>query len=141
MAEIFARAVRALAGGPYTAEQLDVWASRAAHQGFERRIRAIDFLVAEGAGGVVGFGALDRQTGQVEYLYVDPTVARQGIGTLLYRELERMAARHGLASLWLVASLNALPFYEHLGFRTEQTLMRRLDGVDIPCLRMSRPLV
>jgi putative acetyltransferase len=53
---------------------------------------------------------------EVTGVYVLPSVARNGVGTAIYEELERRAHEHGLAELGLLASLPAVPFYEGHGY-------------------------
>ena len=55
-----------------------------------------------------------------------PEAARKGVGTALVREIERLAAEHGLEQLEVLASVNAEPFYAALAYhrdsRTEHVL-------------------
>lgn len=59
---------------------------------------------------------LDGVAGEVRAVYVHPAFARQGVGATLYTDLEQAANEHGVGSLGLWASLNAVPFYERQGF-------------------------
>jgi len=45
-----------------------------------------------------------------------PSVARDGVGTEIYTELERRAREQAVAALGLSASLPAVPFYEVHGY-------------------------
>lgn len=53
---------------------------------------------------------------KLDKLYVSPDVSRQGVGKLLYRELERRALEEGASGIGLLSSLYAVPFYEAHGF-------------------------
>ena len=73
---------------------------------------------------VLGFGELhaeagdylDDVEGEVRAVYVHPAFVRQGVGSVLYADLERWARERGVDSLGLWASLNAVGFYERQGF-------------------------
>ncbi len=53
-------------------------------------------------------------------LYVHPAAAGQGVGTMLYDAVEKLAAARGAAQLTVDASDTAREFFEHRGFRAEQ---------------------
>lgn len=86
------------------------------------RIRAYrsDDAVATMAGdmpSVVGFIDID-DTGYMDMLFVDPTVARHGVASRLLDHVERYAAGGGIARLSVHASITARPFFLRHGFRT-----------------------
>ncbi|XVH33258.1 GNAT family N-acetyltransferase (plasmid) [Haloferacaceae archaeon DSL9] len=53
---------------------------------------------------------------EVTGVYVHPSVARQGVGTRIYTELERRARTHDVQTVGLSASRNAVAFYEAHGY-------------------------
>ncbi len=98
---------------------------------------------------VLGFGELryeaddylDGVAGEVRAVYVHPAFARQGVGTALYADLERAAREHGVASLGLWASLNAVAFYERQGFeRVTEHDHEFADSVAATVVEMYREL-
>ena len=76
-------------------------------------------VLAERAGAVVGTARL-RVTAEgvakAERVAVDRTLRGLGIGRLVMRALEAEAARQGHAAVVLGAQLEALPFYDRLGY-------------------------
>lgn len=83
------------------------------------------FVVAEIDGDIVAFGSLKLATSGAYEAHVDaeatgvyghPSVARQGVGTRIYTELERRARTRDAQMLGLSASPNAAPFYEAHGY-------------------------
>jgi putative acetyltransferase len=56
--------------------------------------------------------------------YVHPAVARQGVGTMLYEAIEKLAAARGAKKLTVDASDTARAFFEMKGFepRHRQTV-------------------
>lgn len=54
--------------------------------------------------------------GEITAVYVDPTVAGEGIGKHIYSKLEAYAYDQNVSSLGLWASLNAVPFSDAMGY-------------------------
>ena len=78
-------------------------------------------IVAENDDELLGFAVvLQREDGDAELdgLFVEPAQWRRGIGRALVAEAERLAARDGAASLWVIANTSALDFYGACGFVT-----------------------
>jgi GNAT superfamily N-acetyltransferase len=88
-------------------------------------------VVAEIGGRVAGFAAVVG--GELDGLFVEPDLWRQGIGAALIGEAAHEARRHGL-TLSVTASPGARDFYEHAGFSVEGETETRFG----PALRMSR---
>ena len=69
--------------------------------------------------GVAGWSVDSREAdcAFARYVFVAPAVARRGIGRRLMQTVERSVGAAGRARLQLWASLNAVGFYEALGYR------------------------
>ena len=91
--------------------------------------------VAEINGQIAGFAAVVENDGKAELdgLFVDPELSRQGIGSALVAEAVHEARRRGLA-LTVIASPEARVFYEKCGFTVEGDAETRFG----PALLMSR---
>jgi GNAT superfamily N-acetyltransferase len=90
-----------------------------------------DVFVAEREGRVAGFAALVG--GELDSLFVEPEMWRQGIGAALVEEAVHVARLRGL-SLSVVAGPGNRRFYEACGFSFEADAETRFG----PALRMSR---
>src|SRR5690349_18430972 len=127
--DIHTRAVRGLARTHYPPEVIDGWtvpATDAFYGSFMANTDDEIRLIAELDGTPVGIGVLVLAGSELRACYVAPEGARQGVGTALVQEIERLARAHGLDRLEVLASLNAEPFYRALGYHsnglTEHTL-------------------
>ncbi|MCY4074919.1 MAG: GNAT family N-acetyltransferase [Acidobacteria bacterium] len=127
--EIHERAIRGLAGSHYSQEAIEGWVVPATDENVRRLRLNADReirLVAELDGRPVGIGALVLETAELRAVYVSPEGARQGCGSALVHEIERIARDGAVARLTLHASLNAEQFYASLGYgvldRTEVVL-------------------
>ena len=92
-------------------------------------------MVADMDGQIAGFVAVVEKDGKAELdgLFVDPELWRQGIGSALVSDAVHLARQRGL-TLTVVASPEAKDFYEKCGFTVEGEA-ETLFG---PALRMSR---
>jgi GNAT superfamily N-acetyltransferase len=79
-----------------------------------------EVVVAEIDGRIAGFAAVLEKDGKADLdgLFVDPELSRQGIGSALVANAVHEARRQGL-SLTVVASPEARIFYEKCGFTVE----------------------
>jgi putative acetyltransferase len=126
--EIHHRAIRGLAAGHYTPDVLDGWVVPINDETLHELKRNPDNevrLIAELDGEPVGIGALVVEKSELRACYVSPEGVRRGCGSVLVREIERLARDNNLTHLELASSLNAEPFYAALGY----TVRERSDVV------------
>ncbi|MFM9845372.1 MAG: GNAT family N-acetyltransferase [Dongiaceae bacterium] len=134
-----------LAGGAYTAEQLAALRSNrdAAAYGAELALNHI-MLAFNGALGLVAMGGWiampdDATIGRIRKLAVHPAAARHGLGRLMVEDAERRAEETGCKHFIVRASLNAVPFYERLGYRvTSHGVVPTAAGIDVPMAMMEK---
>lgn len=138
--QTFLRSVRTLGASAYTTEQLAAWVSRMNPQRLEKRLLATVSFVAVQDGHIVGFSSLDVEHQELDFLYVHPSYAGQGIGRRLSDAVESAARLRNITQLNVVASLNAEPIYRHLGYEKERDMVKTIDGVRVACVRMSKSL-
>jgi putative acetyltransferase len=140
--EIVNSAIRGLAMGHYSPEQIDGWLVSLDEDRLEEFRRNEDGevrLVAELNGSPVGIGAV---AAELRACYVVPGVSRQGCGCALVREIERIATAQRVEKLWLAASLNAEAFYRAQGYRvTQRKPVTLRNGAELPAVFMEKQLV
>lgn len=125
LAAIFQASIEALTEEDYDESQRDAWASVADDErAFGATLAGCLTLVATIGGAPVGFIALEGKD-TIKMLYVYPPNARQGVATLLYGALEKLAAGRGARLLTVDASDTAKPFFDAQGFEPHrrQTVM------------------
>ncbi len=75
-------------------------------------------------------------------MYVSAAFGRQGVGSALLRELERLAKVRGCGELHLDSSLTAAPFYRHRGYEeTERAEHLLSSGTKMACVKMRKVLI
>ena len=116
LAEIFRASIEELTTEDYSEAQQDAWASAADDQGvFAERLGEQLTLVGTLNGSPVGFISLEAPE-RIGMLYVHPAAAGQGVGTMLYDAVEKLAAARGASKLTVEASDSASVFFQHRGF-------------------------
>lgn len=118
MAGVYRRSVRALGARDYSAEQVEAWAGQGPDAArFRRKIGdgRRGWVAVDVQGHVCGFVDLEAD-GHVDFLYVDPDQAGQGIAGKLLAELEQAARSAGLTRLYVEASETARPVFERHGY-------------------------
>jgi putative acetyltransferase len=137
---IHARSVRALCSGDYTPEQIEAWIGKRTPEEMAQRIAMHPFFVAERNGKLTGYAVYNVNSSELLSIYVDPDFARQGVASALMNVLLADAWSKGLATLWLDASLSAVPFYETVGFVRIMETTHAFRGVPLECMRMEMSL-
>jgi N-acetylglutamate synthase-like GNAT family acetyltransferase len=141
IAGVHAAAVGGIRTALYTPAEIRAWAVPKRPESYEESIGSKEFFVAEEGGAIVGFGVLNRESAEIEAVYVSPGAGRRGIGLEILRKLEERARANGIGELRLNASLNAVPFYERAGYVAQERSKYRLaTGVEIACVPMTKAM-
>src|SRR6185312_2317412 len=111
LAAIFVASVEELTGDDYSEAQQEAWVAVADdEESFGKKLASELTLIATLQGSPVGFASL-KDNQEIDMLYVHPSAAGQGIGTLLCDALEKLAGARGVKSLSVDASDNAADFF------------------------------
>ena len=148
--KIHRRAIHETAAADYPPEVLRAWGSPLNEEDMPRMRAEFDakrehghiVLVAEVNGCLAGFGELKPERNELVALYVNPDFSRQGVGSAILGELERVARENELSYLQMDASLTAVPFYEVHGFHALGRGTHRLrNGMQMDCVHMRKDLI
>jgi putative acetyltransferase len=119
LAAIFAAAIEELTGDDYSEEQQEAWAALAEGEEFGKRLAADLTLIATVRNSPVGFASL-RGKDHIRMLYVHPSVAGQGVASMLLDALEKLAGGRGADKLTVDASDTAEGFFRKRGYVAQQ---------------------
>ncbi len=112
LAAIFGASVDELTSDDYDEDQRAAWMATAEDEAaFGARLGAMLTLVATVDGAPAGFASL-KDNARVDMLFVDPALARRGIGTLLVDALEKLGRARGAEALAVDAPDAARAFFE-----------------------------
>ena len=136
---LFRHSIEALAADHYTAEERAAWMSFADdREAFAARLFADCAMVAEDNGELLGFATRDGAV--IDFLYVSPHAARQGVATALVDALEREAEKQRIAELSTEASHAAKVFFASRGYRAASENTRERNGVMLRNTTMTKHL-
>jgi putative acetyltransferase len=120
LAAIFVAAIEELTGDDYSEAQQQAWASAADdEEGFGKRLADELTLIATLRNSPVGFASL-KGADHIDMLYVHPSVAGQGVASVLCEALEKLAGARGAKNLTVDASDNAAEFFLKRGYVGKQ---------------------
>jgi len=133
------RAVRQLCASHYSPEQIEIWSEAPPPESYLRLMASRCALVAQQDGQLLGYGILDRQSGEVIAVFVEPAQSGRGVGKRLMEGLEAIAAEEHFTRLYLYASLNAADFYRAMGFvAIRDEAYQHPSGITLRSLYMER---
>ena len=101
-------------------------------------------LAVDGGGRIVATGGWQPMpsrpgTARIRKIFVEPALARQGLGRLMVSDAEARARRSGFNDFYVRANLNAVPLYQALGYREIAEGLMALDGgVSLPVVFMEK---
>ena len=160
--ELIARSIRALGAADYSSEQIE-GALKGAFGLDSQLVADGTYFVVESAGRLVGCGGwsyrrtlfggdahkgrdagtLDPNTdaAKIRAFFVDPSAARQGIGTALLERCEAEARGQGFRRVEMMATLPGVRLYEARGYVPEARVQYPLgSGLSIEFVPMSKSL-
>ncbi|QFU17023.1 GNAT family N-acetyltransferase [Microvirga thermotolerans] len=119
LVDIYQASVMELAEEDYSEAQREAWAAIADDESFGTRLAEGLTLLATMEGLPVGFASL-KDNERVDFLYVHPATAGQGVASMLYDAVEKLARARGAKRLTVDASDTARPFFERRGFMPQR---------------------
>jgi putative acetyltransferase len=137
---IFVAAIEELTGDDYNEAQQEAWASVAEDEAqFGKRLASELTLIATLQNSPVGFAALKGKD-HIDMLYVHPSAAGQGVGSMLCDALEKLAGARGAKSLTVDASDNAEGFFAKRGYVGKQRNTVTVNGEWLANTTMAKEL-
>jgi putative acetyltransferase len=128
LAAIFAASIGGLTGDDYSEAQQEAWAQAADDEAaFGKRLAGQLTLIATIQSSPVGFASL-KGADHIDMLYVHPSVAGQGVATMLVDALEKLAGARGAKTLTVDASDTAEPLFRKRGYTAKQRNTVTLNG-------------
>jgi putative acetyltransferase len=128
LAQIFVAAIQELTGDDYNEAQQEAWASVAEdEEEFGKRLAVQLTLIATIQNAPVGFASL-KGADHIDMLYVHPSVAGQGVASMLVDALEKLASGRGASKLTVDASDTAEPFFRKRGYAAMQRNSVTING-------------
>jgi len=120
--DVHVRAINGLPRGAQGSEGVQEWLKTRKPSVYEQEMQSETFVVAEDAGVIIGWGALNHQKAEITNVFVDPAYHRRGTGSAILAELEAAAQASGLTAVQLQATGTAIDFYLATGYRSDKPI-------------------
>jgi putative acetyltransferase len=128
LAAIFVASIEELTGDDYSEAQQEAWAAVAEdEEAFGEKLAGQLTLIATIQNAPVGFASL-KGPDHIDMLFVHPSVAGQGVASMLVDALEKLAGARGAKTLTVDASDTAEPFFKKRGYIAMQRNTVTLNG-------------
>lgn len=139
LAKLYVQSVKSVTSRYYTAQQLSAWLHSApTAQDLLNMVTSSCCLVMADAqdNEVKGFGTIRRGDGYIQYLYVHPKYAGQGVGSEILKSLENSCVSEMLTSR---ASERALSCFQRNGYVVQAKVYFQINSVWIHNYRVVKP--
>jgi putative acetyltransferase len=128
LAAIFVAAIEELTGDDYSEAQQEAWAAVAEdEEAFGNKLAGQLTLIATIQNAPVGFASL-KGADHIDMLFVHPSVAGQGVASMLVDALEKLAGARGAKILTVDASDTAEPLFKKRGYVAMQRNTVTVNG-------------
>lgn len=126
----------------YTPSQIQAWTQGLSPDRYIQGIENFEFYVSEDTQGrISGLLIFNEELGEIYALYIPPWATHKGLGRCLMDFAERMIRNRSHKEVNLKATLNAVSFYEHMGFECMGESIHDLpNGETLPCREMTKKL-
>ena len=115
--EVYTASIHTLAAPFYSSEQILAWAPATPDLArWQQRLAHLHTIVAEADGILAGFASY-TDDGYLDFLFTHPAMARRGVATALYLEVESTLRTAHVPKILTHASLAARPFFDRHGFK------------------------
>lgn len=124
----------------YSSDQIAAWISSVRNkERWTKKWADQLLLIAHSHEHITGICTL-RDGNYIDLFYIHKDHQRQGIGKLLYAEIEKEAEREGQSELTSDVNIAARPFFERLGFELLKEQLVIIQGVGFTNFKMAKTL-
>lgn len=122
----------------YPADVIDEWLSQITAKSVQNQLNNFDWYVVRDGVVVVGFCQYSLEDGELYQIQIDPDYQGRGYGKSLYDFVENDFKKHGKTKITLNSTLNAVPFYEKMGFKRVKDITFPLRDKSIKMVLMEK---
>ena len=144
------RAVDRLGRSHYTYDETALLIAASREPDYAEALSGNDlWLAVDPAGAIVGsagWGAMAAEAGyaaprgRIRKVFVEPALAGQGLGRVLVEAAQARAVAAGCRGFMVRANLNAVPFYQRLGYLVTRAGSLVVGDRSLPMTMMEKPV-
>jgi len=136
--DLFFNTIHKVNSQNYTPLQVAVWAPKDVDRDeYVKKFREINPFIALKSGKIVGYADI-QSDGYIDHFYCHHQFQRQGVGSLLFAQLEKTANENNTPKMYSNVSITAKPFFESKGFSVEKEQQIQLMDQQLKNFRMVR---
>lgn len=132
--------IRTVNAKHYTKQQIAAWSGRIHASWVCEHFDSEQRFVAVVNGEIAGFMNMSKNGKILQALYIRKKYIGRGVGTALFKKAEHIIRVSGGRRMQVDATLTAQAFYEKQGLRVIARTATRINGEDIPSLKMAKRL-
>lgn len=125
----------------YEQEQINEWLSTIKLENIKDQLNNTTWIVIKNNNEILGFAQYSLEDKELCQLQIDPDEQGKGYGRELYNYIENDFRINKIKQISLFATLNAVKFYEKLGFSVTKEIKFKLLKTKIKMIKMSKELV
>ncbi|MFH1566276.1 MAG: GNAT family N-acetyltransferase [bacterium] len=122
----------------YSLKVIKEWVSTINQQNVLEQFKSTGWVVCEVDKEIVGFAQYSIKDKTLFQIQVSPKFQRKNIGAKLYKYIEEEFLKSGLKIMFLNSTLNAVPFYDRLGFRKVRGIKFELERYSVEMVKMEK---
>jgi len=122
----------------YSLKVIKEWVSTINQQNVLRQFKSTEWVVCEANSAVIGFAQYSVKDKIIFQIQVEPEFQNKGVGATLYKFIENEFVGFKVDKLVLNSTLNAVSFYQKLGFREVKNIQFRLGKHSVKMVRMEK---
>ncbi len=125
----------------YEQEQINEWLSTIKLKNIQDQLNSTTWIVIKNNNKILGFAQYSLEDKEIYQIHIDPDEQGKGYGRELYNYIENDFRINKIKQISLLATLNAVQFYEKLDFRIIKEIKFPLVKTKIKMIKMSKELV
>ena len=125
----------------YEQEQINEWLSTIKIENIQDQLESTTWVVIKNNNKILGFAQYSLEDKEIYQIQINPDEQGKGYGRELYNYIENDFRINKIKQISLLATLNAVQFYENLGFHIIKEIKFPLVKTKIKMIKMFKELV
>jgi N-acetylglutamate synthase-like GNAT family acetyltransferase len=139
--EIHTKCIKETNSQYYNNKQIDEWISLINRENVKNQLKNTTWILLRENNEIIGFAQYSKKDKSIYQIQITPSKQRKGYGRQIYEYIENDFRRNNINEIQLMSTLNALPFYNSLGFNITKKKNFKLKSVKIKMSEMKKVLL
>lgn len=140
LVEIHKRCISETNAKYYQNQQIQEWLSLINVKNIKDQLENTSWIIIRNGDAIVGFAQYSIEEKELYQIQVDPEVQGGGYGKELYEYIEKDFKQNDITQISLFSTLNAVGFYEKLGFKTVKKIKFPLIETKVNMVEMIKKI-